>query len=59
MNHTLWMRNEYKNLVSKPKVKRRIDKPRNQWDKNIKGDMKGILCEGLDCSELAYFCVHN
>jgi hypothetical protein len=42
-----------KNLVSKPKVKRRLDKTRILCKNNIKGDMKEILSEVLDWSELA------
>jgi hypothetical protein len=40
-------------LVGKSKGKKQLGRPRRRWDDNIKMDLQELVCEGVDCIELA------
>jgi hypothetical protein len=46
-------RGVYRNLVGKPEGKRPLGKPRRRWEDNIKMDLQGVRCGGIDWIELA------
>jgi hypothetical protein len=43
----------YKVLVRKPEVKRQLGRLRCKWEDNIKKDLQGVGCAGMDWIELA------
>jgi hypothetical protein len=43
----------YRLLVGKPEGERPMGRPRRRWEDNIKMDLKGIGCEGMDSIVLA------
>ena len=43
----------YKVLVGKPYGKRLLGRPRRRWENNIKMDLQGVECGGMDWIELA------
>jgi len=43
----------YRVLVGKPEGERPQGRPRRRWEDNIKMDLKGIGCEGMDSIGLA------
>ena len=43
----------YRVLVGKPERKRPLGRPRRRWDVNIKMDLLGVGCGGMDWIELA------
>jgi hypothetical protein len=47
------MRNAYEILSGKPEEERRLRKPRNRWQDNIRMDVKGIGWEGVGWMHLA------
>jgi hypothetical protein len=46
-------KNEYKILVGKPEGKRPLRKQRRRWMDNIKMELRGIGCGGMDWINLA------
>jgi hypothetical protein len=40
-------------LVGKPEGKRPLGRPRRRWEDNIKLDLQGVGCGGMDWIELA------
>jgi hypothetical protein len=42
----------YRVLVGKPEVKRPLGRPRHRWEDNIKMDLQGVGCGGVDWIEL-------
>jgi len=46
-------RGVYRVLVGKPEGKRPLGRPRRRWEDNIKMDLQGVVCGGMDCIELA------
>jgi hypothetical protein len=40
--------------VGNPERKRKLGRPRNRWENNIKMDLQEVGCEGMDWIELAY-----
>ena len=40
-------------LVEKPEVKRPLWRHRHRWEDNIKMDLQGVVCGGMDCFKLA------
>jgi len=46
-------RGVYRVLAGKPKGKRPLGRPRIRWDDNIKMDLQGVRCGGVDWIELA------
>jgi hypothetical protein len=40
-------------LVRKPEGNRPLGRPRHSWEGNIKMDLQGVECEGMDWIELA------
>jgi hypothetical protein len=40
-------------LVGKPEGKRPLGRPRRRWEDNIKMDLQGVECGGIDWIELA------
>jgi len=45
-------RGVYRVLVGKPEGKRPLGRPRRRWEDNIKMDLQGIGCGGMDWIEL-------
>ena len=43
----------YRILVGKPVRKRKLGGPRRRWEDNIKMDIQGVGCEGMDWIDLA------
>jgi hypothetical protein len=43
----------YRILVGKPEGKRPLGRPRRRWEDNIKMDLQGVGCGGMDWIELA------
>ena len=43
----------YRVLVGKPEGKRSLERPRRRWEDNIKIDLQGVGCGGMDWVELA------
>ena len=43
----------YRVLVWRPEGKRQLGKPRRRWEDNIKLDLLGVGCEGMDWIDLA------
>ena len=43
----------YRAFVGKPERKRPFGRPRHRWEDNIKMDLKGMGCGGLDWINLA------
>ena len=46
-------RGVYRVLVGKPEGKRPLRRPRHRWEYNIKMDLQGVGCGGMDWIELA------
>jgi len=46
-------RGVYKLLVGKPEGKRQLGRPKCKWKDNIKMDLQGAGCGGMDWIELA------
>jgi len=46
-------RGVYRVLVGKPERKSPLRRPRHKWEDNIKMDVQGVGCGGMDCIELA------
>jgi hypothetical protein len=46
-------RNAYRILVGNPEGKRPVERSRRRWMDNIKIDLRGIRCGGMDWIELA------
>jgi hypothetical protein len=46
-------RGVYRVLVGKPEGKRPLGGPRRRWENNIKMDLQGVGCGGMDWIELA------
>ena len=46
-------RRVYRVLVGKPEEKIQLGRPRCRWDDNIKIDLQGVGCGGMDWIELA------
>jgi hypothetical protein len=46
-------RDVYRVLVGKPEEKRPMGRPRCRWEDNIKMDLQGVGCGGMDWIELA------
>jgi hypothetical protein len=46
-------RSVYRDLVGKPEGKSPLGRPRHRWEDNIKMDLQGVGCEGMDWIELA------
>ena len=46
-------RGVYRALVGKPEGKRPLGRPRCRWEDNIKMDLQGVGCGGMDWIELA------
>ena len=46
-------RGVYRVLVGKPEGKRPLGRPRHRWEDNIKMDLQGVGCGGMDWIELA------
>jgi len=46
-------RGVYRVLVGKPEGKRPLGRPRRRWEDNIKTDLQGVRCGGMDWIELA------
>ena len=40
--------------VGKPEGKRRLRRPRRRWEANIKMDLQGVRCGGMDWIDLAH-----
>ena len=43
----------YRILVGKPEGKRPLVRPKRRWEDNIKMDLQGVRCGGMDWIELA------
>ena len=41
-------RGVYRVLVGKPEAKRQLGRPRCRWEDNIKMDLQGVGCAGMD-----------
>jgi hypothetical protein len=46
-------RNGYRILVGKSEGKRPLGRPKSRWADNIKMDLRGIGCDGMDWIDLA------
>jgi len=46
-------RGVYMVMVEKPEGKRPLGRPRHRWEDNIKMDLQGVGCGGMDWIELA------
>jgi hypothetical protein len=46
-------RGVYTVLVGKPEGKRPLSRPWRRWEDNIKMDLQGVVCEGMDWIDLA------
>jgi hypothetical protein len=46
-------RNEYRILVGNPEGKRPLGRPRRRWVDNIKMDLREIVWDGMDWTDLA------
>jgi len=46
-------RGAYRVLVGKPEGKSPLGRPRHKWEDNIKMDLQGVGCGGMDRIELA------
>ena len=46
-------RGVYRVLVGKPEGKRPLGRPRRRWEDNIRLDLQGVECGGMDWIELA------
>jgi hypothetical protein len=46
-------RDVYRVLVEKPEGKRPLGRPRPRWEDNIKMDLQGVGCAGMDWIKLA------
>jgi hypothetical protein len=46
-------RDLYKGLVRKPDGKRQFGRPRCRWEDNIKMDLQGVRCRGMEWVDLA------
>jgi len=46
-------RGVYSVLVGKPEGKRPLGRPRRRWEDNIKTDLQGVGCAGMNWIELA------
>jgi len=40
-------------LAAKPKGNKQFERPSPRWEDNSKMDLKGKVCEGVDCINLA------
>jgi hypothetical protein len=47
-------RGVYRVLVWKPEGKRPLGRPTHTWENNIKMDLQGVGCGGIDWIELAH-----
>jgi len=48
-----WGRGVFRVLVGKSEGKRPLGRPRRRWEDNIKMDLQGVGCRGVDWIELA------
>ena len=48
-------RGVYRILVGKPERKRPLGRPRRRWEDNIKLDLQGVGCGGMDRIDLAQY----
>jgi len=46
-------RGVYRDLVGKPEGQRLLGRPRHRWEDNIKMDLQGVGCEGMDWIDVA------
>jgi hypothetical protein len=46
-------RGVYRVFVRKPERKRPLGRPRRRWEDNIKADLQGVGCGGMDWIKLA------
>jgi hypothetical protein len=55
------MKDTYKTFVSTPEWKRRLARPRSEWEDDIKVDVKEIGCKSVDWNNIVQFRVwwHN
>ena len=45
-------RDVYRGLVGKPERKRPLGRPSRRWEDNVKMDLQGVRCGGMDCIDL-------
>jgi hypothetical protein len=49
----VWVRDAYRVLVGKPEGKTPLGRPGRRWEDNIKMDLQGVGCGGMDWIDLA------
>ena len=51
--HMEQSRNAYRVLVGRPEGKRPLGRPRGRWEDNIKLNLREVVCDAGDCTDLA------